>query len=156
MFFYGFFGHGSIGNHDLRDIAGIYQDGSGTHGFIRKRGKFGSIDVPAASKTVVVGINRQRQLVGLFQDDTGVHGFNRNAGWGDSGLSVADVMGSTSPFQSKPGVPSDSFAKCSYLLLPAFALQPIVRILSVPWIGIPFTVCPVIETEASPHWIPLS
>ncbi len=103
IFLYGFFGHGSIGNHGLRDIAGIYQDGSGTHGFIRKRGTFGSIDVPAASKPVVAGMNRQRQLVGLFQDDTGIHGFNRNAGWGDSSLSVADVMGSTSLSQPKPG-----------------------------------------------------
>ena len=38
-----------IGNHDLRDIAGIYQDGSGTHGSVRIRGKFGSIDVTAAT-----------------------------------------------------------------------------------------------------------
>jgi hypothetical protein len=57
----------------------FYTDSGGNlHGFLLSKGKFATIDVPAAFGigTVAFGINPQGDIVGSYSDGSGnVHGF---------------------------------------------------------------------------------
>ena len=57
------------------EIAGIFQDHAGTHGFLLTHDSFVTIDIPGASSTQATGINDGGQIVGTFEGSLGQHGF---------------------------------------------------------------------------------
>jgi probable HAF family extracellular repeat protein len=57
-------------------IVGLYEDGTGVHGFLYDRGEFSTIDVPGAVGTKALGINPEGHIVGEYEDINGiVHGY---------------------------------------------------------------------------------
>ena len=57
------------------DIVGFYQDDSGIHAFLLRRGSYTSIDVPGAGLTIANDINARGDIVGRYNDADGRHGF---------------------------------------------------------------------------------
>src|SRR5215471_5624314 len=56
-------------------IVGEFTDNTGTHGFIDSGGNVIVLDVPGASSTEVLGIDRMGDVVGVFAEATGTTGF---------------------------------------------------------------------------------
>jgi uncharacterized membrane protein len=75
---------GTINAHAInaeRDIAGIFADAKGPHGFFLHEGKFHFIDFPGAVATRVRGVNNAGDVTGSYVDASGVvHGFIRKDG----------------------------------------------------------------------------
>jgi hypothetical protein len=58
-----------------KKIVGYYSDGTGTHGFLLKRGHYLPIDFPGAQDTYATGISR-KAIVGFYVDPSNfVHGY---------------------------------------------------------------------------------
>jgi hypothetical protein len=66
--------------NDSGQVAGVYHDQLGGHGFIRDRsGALTTFNVPGIADLTVGGINGLGQVVGTFGDKAGVHGYVRDA-----------------------------------------------------------------------------
>jgi len=64
------------GINNRGQIVGFYSDSSGIHGFVYKNGAVTPIDVPGATLTEAVGINKYGHVVGDYRDSSGTfHGF---------------------------------------------------------------------------------
>jgi len=65
------------GINDLGEVVGSYHDATGDHGFVFRRGTYGSFDVPGGvGNTIGFGINVWGEVVGRFNDVNGIaHGF---------------------------------------------------------------------------------
>ena len=64
------------GINDDQDVVGQYWDQAQTyHAFVRRRGRFATLDVPGAVFTVPAAINRVGQIDGYYSDGAAVHGF---------------------------------------------------------------------------------
>ncbi len=67
------------------DVAGIYEDGRGTHGFVRTAGgELATVDPPGAAYAYAVAINDAGQVAGYYDEagTPGTHGFVRDPGRG--------------------------------------------------------------------------
>jgi probable HAF family extracellular repeat protein len=56
-------------------VAGVFYDGNGTHGFVYTGKDYLTLDVPQATATLAYDINASGQVVGNYIDGTGKHGF---------------------------------------------------------------------------------
>jgi probable HAF family extracellular repeat protein len=79
------------GINDAGQIVGLFDNSTGTHGFLDTGGNFTQIDVPGAGSTEAYGINSAGQIVGRFDDSTGRHGFLDTGG----NFTQIDVPGAT-------------------------------------------------------------
>ena len=77
------------GINEMGQIVGIFNNGTGTHGFLKDGDTYTSLDVPGVGGAEAHGINETGQIVGLFGDDMGTHGFLKD---GDTYTSL-DVPG---------------------------------------------------------------
>ena len=68
------------GINDAGQIAGVFGDATGIHGFLDTGGSFIPIHVPGSIVTEAFGINAAGQIVGYFTNATGHHGFLRDTG----------------------------------------------------------------------------
>ena len=70
----------AFGINNAGQVVGLFNDISGTHGFINTGGTFTTLDVPGASFTRAAGINNAGQVVGDFADSSGLHGVINTGG----------------------------------------------------------------------------
>lgn len=68
------------GINSAGQIVGLFDDGTGTHGFLYNAGTSTTIDVPGAQFTAAFGINDGGDIVGEFASASGDHGFLYRAG----------------------------------------------------------------------------
>jgi uncharacterized protein (TIGR03437 family) len=68
------------GINNLGDLAGVFSDGKGTHGFLESAGKVTVIDYPGGTGTVVSAVNDAGVAVGSYSDGNGTHAFKYQSG----------------------------------------------------------------------------
>lgn len=85
-------GTSANGINERGEIVGSFTDGSGSHGFVKFKKKFRSIDFPGALFTVANGINKRGQIVGSYADSQTNHGFLRSG----NKFSTIDFPGASS------------------------------------------------------------
>jgi hypothetical protein len=65
-----------VTNNPQGDLAGIFNDAAGTHGFVIRDGGVRVIDFPGAKWTHIHGLNAAGEIVGMYGDPAGkTHGY---------------------------------------------------------------------------------